>query len=146
MSFGSATAMLDPIALAAGTALPDLERTIELPDMVAYAGATWDWHRLHYDSEYAASRGIPAPIVDGQVLGAYLAAQLTDAFGPRCFIRRLEFRFRSMVFAGDTITCSATVTSVTSSDDGIVVGVEQKILVGDRVVVAPAGAEGLWRV
>ena len=24
-----------------------LERTIELADMVAYAGATWDWHRLH---------------------------------------------------------------------------------------------------
>ena len=41
-----------------------LERTIELADMVAYAGATWDWHRLHYDSAWLASRGLDRPVVD----------------------------------------------------------------------------------
>ena len=32
--------------------VPPLTRTIGLPDMVAYAGATWDWHRMHYDTGY----------------------------------------------------------------------------------------------
>lgn len=124
-----------------GAKLADLERTIELPDMIAYAGATWDWHRLHYDPQYLAEKQLPAPVVDGQVFGAYLAEQLLDAFGPRTFIRKLSFRFRSMVFAGETISCQATITSVETTPEGVIVGLEQKVLAGDRVAVAPASAE-----
>ena len=124
-----------------GAKLAQLERTIELPDMIAYAGATWDWHRLHYDPEYLAKKQLPAPVVDGQVFGAYLATQILDAFGPRAFIRKLSFRFRSMVFAGETISCQATITSVETTPEGVIVGLEQKVVVGDRVAVAPASAE-----
>ena len=60
-------------SLKAGTPIPPLELRIDVTDMVAYAGATWDWHRLHYDMEYIRSTGFSAPIVDGQMLGALLA-------------------------------------------------------------------------
>ena len=133
--------MLDVSNIAEGARLPALERTIDLPDMIAYAGATWDWHRLHYDPHFVAEKQLPAPVVDGQVFGAYLAEQLLDAFGPRCFIRKLSFRFRSMVFAEETITCQSTVTSVQTTAAGVIVGLEQQVMVGDRVVVAPASAE-----
>ena len=123
-----------------GQALPVLRRSIELPDMVAYAGATWDWHRLHYDTEYAAKSLLPGPVVDGQVLGAYLAEQLLDSFGPRAFIRKMSFRFRSMVFAGETITCNATIVS-DGYTPSAVIGVEQEITIDDRLVVSPAKAE-----
>ncbi|MFI6709376.1 MaoC/PaaZ C-terminal domain-containing protein [Nonomuraea sp. NPDC050478] len=125
-----------------GAEVPPLERTIDLRAMVAYAGATWDWHRLHYDPDYLAPRGLPAPVVDGQVFGALLAEQVQDWFGPRAFVRRLHFRFKNLVFAGETVRCVGRVTAV----EGGVVQVEQRVLIIDgdlpeRVAVEPAGAE-----
>ncbi|MFN8169155.1 MAG: MaoC/PaaZ C-terminal domain-containing protein [Candidatus Nanopelagicales bacterium] len=130
--------------LEVGTEAPVLERTIELPDMVAYAGSTWDWHRLHYDTDYLAAKRVPAPVVDGQVFGALLAEQLLDWLGPRAVLRTLHFRFKALVFAGETVRCVATVTAVEPDPDGAgdLVHVESRVeVVGDgRVAVAPAGA------
>jgi acyl dehydratase len=95
-----------------GESVPVLERTIALTDMVAYAGATWDWHRLHYDPEFAGEKGLAKPVVDGQMLGALMAEQLLDHLGPRAFISKLGLRYRSMVFAGDTVQIEGEVTSV----------------------------------
>jgi acyl dehydratase len=87
-------------------------------------------------------------VVDGQIFGALLAEQLQDWLGPRAFIRRLHFRFRSLVFAGETVRCEATVIEV--HDDRLIV--ECRVVVpahGDapeRVAVAPAGAEVVLRV
>lgn len=136
--------MSDLPDLEVGAEVPVLERTIELPDMVAYAGSTWDWHRLHYDTDYLAAKRVPAPVVDGQVFGALLAEQLLDWLGPRAVLRTLHFRFKALVFAGETVRCVATVTAVEPDPDGAgdVVHVEARVeVVGDgRVAVAPAGA------
>jgi acyl dehydratase len=126
-----------------GFSLPPMHRTIDLPVMVAYAGATWDWHRLHYDTAYIAARNLPAPVVDGQLLGAYLATHLTDHLGPRASIVTMEFRFKSMVFAGETVSCHTVVTSVTDSEAGSVIRLDQKVTVAERVAVSPATAEVL---
>jgi len=137
--------MAEELAIVVGAELPVLERTIELPDMIAYAGATWDWHRLHYDPDYLAEKGVPAPVVDGQVFGAYLAEQLLGALGPQAFIQKLSFRFRSMVFAGEAISCHATITAVAAAPGGLILDVEQQVRVGDRVAVAPASAKVMVR-
>ncbi len=128
-----------------GTEVPALERTIELPDMIAYAGSTWDWHRLHYDPVYLEAKRVPAPVVDGQVFGALLAEQVLDWLGPRASLRTLHFRFKALVFAGETVRCLATVTAVEPDPDGEgdLVTLEARVeVVGDRgrVAVAPAGA------
>lgn len=107
--------------------LTPLERTIELADMVAYAGATWDWHRMHYDADYVAAKGFEAPVVDGQVFGALLVEQLQDALGPTARVREQSFRFRSMVYADERIRCEATVTAV----DGDRLEVDQRVVVID---------------
>lgn len=122
-----------------GAEVPVLERRIEPADMIAYAGATWDWYRLHYDPAFAASKGLPAPVVDGQLLGALLAEQLQDWLGPSAVLEKLHFRFAAMVFAGETVRCTGRVTA---AGDGRVV-VEQRVeVVGDgpRVAVRVAGA------
>ena len=126
----------------AGADIPPLERTIGLPQMVAYAGATWDWHRLHYDVDFVRSRGLPAPVVDGQVLGALLVEQLQDWLGLDCFVRAVHFTFKAPVLAGDTVRCEGTVTQV--SDDRVEV-TQRVVVVGPdgtvlKVAVAPAGA------
>lgn len=118
---------------------PPLERTITLADMVAYAGATWDWHRLHYDAAYVAELGLPGPVVDGQVFGALLAEQIGDAYGPDAFLATLQFRFAAPVYAGETVRCRSTVTAV----DGDRVTLDCRVeVVGEnaRRAVAPAGA------
>lgn len=118
-----------------------LERTIELPDMIAYAGATWDWHRLHYDADYLAERGLDRPVVDGQVFGAYLAIALGEWF-PGSTISELSFRFKSLVFAGETIRCVGTVVPRAPSAPAGRVELDLRVeVVGDgRVAVAPAAA------
>ncbi|MET7399280.1 MaoC/PaaZ C-terminal domain-containing protein [Dactylosporangium sp. NPDC005572] len=119
-----------------GFELPCLERRIELPDMVAYAGATWDWHRLHYDPAYLAPRGLDRPVVDGQVFGALLAEQVQDWLGPAARLTALSFRFKNLVFAGETVRCMGTVSTV---EDGLVTVVHRVDVVDDgRVAVAPA--------
>ena len=132
-----------PVARAreAGTLVPPLERALTQVRMVAYGGATWDWHRLHYEPEYAAARNIAGPIVDGQMFGALLAEALLDWLGPRAFIRRMNFRLRAMVFAGETVRCEGEVTSIVAEHDCDVVRVVQRVRVGERIVVEPASAE-----
>lgn len=92
-----------------------LERTLLPQDLVAYASATWDHHRMHYDEPFAKSKGLRGPLVDGQMLGALMAAQLMRHFGSKAFITTLSFRFRSMVFAGDTVRCEAEIISADST-------------------------------
>ena len=112
-----------------GDPLPQLERTIELVDMIAYAGATWDWHRLHYDQAFVAEKGLPGAVVDGQMLGALMAEQIMDALGPKAFITNLGFRFKAMVFAGDTVRIEGTVTEAMNGS----LAVQQRVTVGDKV-------------
>lgn len=108
-----------------------LSRAISLTDMVRYAGATWDWHQLHYDADFLESIGLDRPVVDGQMLGALMADQL-ESLGT---VQSLEFRFRSMVFAGEEITLEGVVDDV---DDGEIT-VRQTVKVGDRVCVTGGG-------
>ena len=133
------------VAPVAGDAIPPLERRITLTSMVAYAGATWDWHRLHYDPEFVAANKLPAPVVDGQVFGALLVEMLQDWLGPECFVHTLEFTFRNLVFAGETVRCSGTVTEV--ADGGLSADLRVDVLGPDgavsRAAVGPASARVL---
>ena len=86
-----------------GQELPPLERTITLTGMVMYAGATWDFHRYHYDDAFARGSGFQAPFVDGQMIGALMAKQLMDWGGPNAFLRRLSYRLRAVVYPGDRL-------------------------------------------
>jgi acyl dehydratase len=128
-------------ALTVGTSIPPLERALTQVRLVAYGAATWDWHRLHYEPEYAAARDIARPIVDGQMFGALLGEALLDWLGPRAFIRRMSFRLRAMVFAGETVRCEGEVTSIVVERDRDIVRVTQRVRVGERMVVEPASAE-----
>jgi acyl dehydratase len=130
-----------PPALEVGAPIAPLERALTQMRLVAYGGATWDWHRLHYEPEYARGRNLAGPIVDGQMFGALLAEALLDWLGPGAFIRRMRFRLRAMVFAGETVRCEGEVTSIVAEADRDVVKVAQRVRVGERIAVEPASAE-----
>jgi Uncharacterized conserved protein len=127
---------------AVGDRMPETSRRITLTDMVVYAGATWDWHRMHYDYEFARIRGLPAPIVDGQMFGALLVKALQDWLGPVCFVEQLDFTFRNLMFPGEEITIGGVVREVA----GAKVTVDLTVTIGaseygaERPAVAPASA------
>jgi acyl dehydratase len=90
--------------------LPPLTKRISLINLVMYAGATWDFYRHHYDIEFVKGKGYPAPFVDGQMLGAFLAQMVTSWIGEENTLKKLNFTFRAMAFPGDVLICRGRVT------------------------------------
>ena len=115
--------------------------------MIAYAGATWDWHRLHYDHEYLKSKGLSAPVVDGQVFGAYVVQAIQDWLGESAFISALDFRYAGLVFAEESVQVSGEVTEVT--DQGLSLSLKVDVVdeagTSLRSAVAPITASVVWR-
>ena len=100
-----------------GEELMPLRKEIDLPRMMAYGAATWDFIRVHYDADHARELGFPGPFVDGQMLGAFLAQQVQDWAGPGAFLRKLAFRNRVMVYPGDSLVCGGAVTALRREGD-----------------------------
>ncbi len=121
-------------APAAGSAVPPLEQRITTDLMMAYGAATWDWHRMHYDQDYARAVGLPDAVLDGQAQGAFFARAVMDWLGPTAFICKLSFRMRTMVFPGDTIRCEGEVREVAVDGDANLVTIAQTLKVGERLV------------
>ena len=117
----------------AGTSLPRLRRTLDLKRLVMYAGASWDWHALHYDPAYATAARLSAPIADGQMFGAFFAEQVISLLGPTAVVERMSFRFRSIVFAGETVDISGKIDSVQPEDRGTRISASHLLEVGDRL-------------
>lgn len=130
-----------------GDQLPTLTKHCTLTSMIAYAGATWDWHRLHYDHEYLESKGLAAPVVDGQVFGAYVVQAIQDWLGESAFISELDFRYAGLVFAEEHVQVSGEVTEVTSA--GVLLTLKIDVIDANGVVLRPAvtpiTAKVVWR-
>lgn len=101
-----------------GQELTSLQKQIDLPHMMAYGAATWDFIRLHYDADHARDLGFPGPFVDGQMLGAFLAQHVQDWAGPGSFLRKLAFRNRVMIYSGDSLVCGGVITGLHQEPDG----------------------------
>ncbi len=99
-----------------GELLPTTEIVVTLTSFIVYAAATWDFHRYHYDDAFVKRIGLPAPFMDGQMIGALLARELMNWGGPDAFVRRLSYRQRATVYVDDTIVVSGKVTGVTADD------------------------------
>ena len=121
-------------APAAGATVPPLEQHITTDLMMAYGAATWDWHRMHYDQDYARAVGLPAAVLDGQAQGAFFARAVMDWLGPTAFICKLSFRMRTMVFPGDIMRCEGEVREVAEDGDANLVTIAQTLKVGERLV------------
>ena len=101
-----------------GEELVPLRKEIDLPHMMAYGAATWDFIRVHYDADHVRELGFSGPFVDGQMLGAFLAQQVQDWAGPRSFLRKLSFRNRVMVYPGDSLLCGGAVSGLRREGEG----------------------------
>ena len=130
-----------------GDQVPTITKHCTLTSMIAYAGATWDWHRLHYDHEYLESKGLAAPVVDGQVFGAYVVQAIQDWLGESAFISELDFRYAGLVFAEEHVQVSGEVTEVSGAGVSLSLKIDVVEASGAvlRPAVTPITAKVVWR-
>lgn len=83
---------------------------IKNPDKISlfmYCAAIWAVHRIHWDTPYAQSEGLPDAILPGWMVSSYLA-QLVEMRAPKGMrLSKINVRYKGMAFPGDTLTCSA---------------------------------------
>jgi len=78
--------------------------------LVVWAGAVGDYMPIHYDKDFAQSRGLSGVIVQGQLVGAFLGQLLTDWIGEKGTLRKLSCSYKGMNYPGEVITCKGEVT------------------------------------
>lgn len=78
--------------------------------LVMWAGAVGDYQPIHYDKDFALSRGLPGVIVHGQLVGAFLTQLVTDWIGPEGSLKKLGCSYKGMNYPGEAITCRGRVT------------------------------------
>ena len=110
---------IDCDSIAVGDTLPVFVIRPTLRHAVMYAAAMWEFQRIHYDDTYAREQeGLPGAVVQGPVLGNYLAQAIAAWTGPQGALRCLEWRNHGLVAFGDDIRCEGTVTSAERNTGG----------------------------
>ena len=93
-----------------GQELPILLKTPSTQQLVKYAGASGDFYQIHYDKDFAISKGLPSVIVHGALKSAFLAQLLTDWIGLGGSLKKMSIQYRGMDVPDDTLTCRGIVT------------------------------------
>jgi acyl dehydratase len=78
--------------------------------LVMWAGASGDYMPIHYDQDYARSRGLEGVIVHGQLVGAFLGQLMTDWVGEEGWLRQLSCSYKGMNYPGENIILRGKVT------------------------------------
>jgi len=78
--------------------------------LVMWAGASGDYYAIHYDKDFAQSKGLPGVIVHGQLVGCFLGQLMTDWMGEQGSLRKLTCSYKSVNFPGEALICKGKVT------------------------------------
>jgi acyl dehydratase len=78
--------------------------------LVMWAGAVGDYQPIHYDKDFAQSRGLSGVIVHGQLVGAFLGQLMTNWIGEQGILRKLSCSYKDMNYPGEVITFKGKVT------------------------------------
>jgi acyl dehydratase len=93
-----------------GDGLTPLVKEPTKKQLVVWAGAVGDYTPIHYDQDFARSRGLSGVIVQGQLVGAFLGQMLTDWLGGKGELRKLSCSYKGMNYPGEALTCKGEVT------------------------------------
>jgi len=80
--------------------------------LMRWGAAMENWHRIHYDHVFCREHEVlPGPLVNGSWKQQVLAQLLKDWAGPAGWLRAMEYEFRGMDVAGETLRAQGRVTS-----------------------------------
>ncbi len=114
--------------------------------LVMWAGASGDYNPIHYDKDFAQSRGLSGVIVPGQLIGAFLGQLMTDWMGEGGSLRKLSCSYKGMSYPGEAITCQGKVTRKYVEGGQNFVGCNlwaenpkgEKVATGTAIVIMPS--------
>lgn len=81
-----------------GERIPERTFYATTQTLVKFAGASGDFHPLHYDWDYARGKGYSTPMVHGQLSRAWMVESVSDWIKNPALIERLSCRFVSSIF------------------------------------------------
>ncbi|MCK4368375.1 MAG: MaoC family dehydratase N-terminal domain-containing protein [Dehalococcoidales bacterium] len=96
--------------VAVGGEITPLVKQPTTMQLVMWAGASGDYNPIHYDKDFAQSRGLSGVIVPGQLIGAFLGQLMTDWIGEGGSLRKLSCSYKGMNYPGEAVTCKGKVT------------------------------------
>jgi acyl dehydratase len=105
---------------------------VSTTQLVKYAGASGDFNRIHFDQPFTLAAGLKGVIAHGMLTMGFAASCLSEAIGPRVFLKKVSARFLSPVWVDDTVDVTAVVTGTTPEGEALV---ELEARVGDTVVL-----------
>ncbi len=94
-----------------GESLPGLIKHPTPRQLVMWAGASGEFSEMHYDKEFALSRGFPGIVVHGMLITAFLAQLLTDWIGAGGKLRKMKTTNRQFVLVDQDVHCHGKVTN-----------------------------------
>jgi len=132
-----------------GSEITPLVKQPTTRQLVMWAGAVGDYNPIHYDKDFAQSRGLSGVIVHGQLVGAFLGQLITDWIGELGVLRKLSCSYKGMNYPGEAVTCRGGVTKKYVQDGQHYVecnlwaenSKEEKTVLGVAIVMLPWRAD-----
>jgi hydroxyacyl-ACP dehydratase HTD2-like protein with hotdog domain len=124
----------------AGDTLPTLTITPDERQLFFFSAATYNGHRIHYDTDWARTvEGYDDVIVQGPLQAALLARAVTDWIGGLGRLVEYSVQNRAVALVGEELTFGGTVTGKRLSDN---VGLVDLDIAGrrDETVLMPGKA------
>ena len=117
---------------ATGQALPLLELEITPTVIIAAALASRDFERVHHDRTFAQASGMKDIFLNILATNGFVVRYVTDWAGPDAVVKQSTIRLGVPHYAGETLTLTGEVQSV--SDDGdVAVAVTGRNSLGNHV-------------
>ena len=106
--------------VAVGAEIPSLVKKPTTRQLVMWAGASGDYNPIHYDKDFALSRGLPGVVVQGQLSTAFICQMLSDWYGKAGNLKKLNVSYKGLNLPGDTLTCHGVVKDKSSAGENLI--------------------------
>ncbi len=102
--------------IAVGQPLPTLVKCPDIVQSMRVGAVTENFHRVHWDREFARHDGLPDVILGTAFLSNMLSQLVTDWIGVEGTLRKLAYRFRGYAHPGDSLTATGAVVATEVRD------------------------------
>jgi len=96
----------------AGDSCPPRHYTHSTVQLFRFSAVSWNSHRIHYDSAFAASEGFEDVVVQSTLHGETLTRYALTWAGPNSRLETVSWRNCTTAVAGEPLTWTATVRAV----------------------------------
>lgn len=100
-------------AVCVGDQIPVQQLNPDEIDLFMFSAASWLIHRVHYDEPFTTGHdGHNALLVHGPLQGSWMMQAVQSWLGHRARPTAISYRHFAPAYAGDSLECGGTVTSV----------------------------------